>query len=416
MEMQFLSNIKDKITGIKKAAGVELLLLPDNRLNCTITILTLDKKSSLVIEKKEYLEDATLDLLVSKLEKGMPVALVLSGRGILHKNIQDGGTELPSLIQAMLPNARAQDFYIQHSIIPQKSVLVSIVRKEIADPILDFLNKAGIYCISFHLGGTGVSVLSALLNKGNLDLSLTWMEHKLELDGNGNVKDYKFPVTATEKKSFLLDTEKIEDDFLVSYAAAFSAIAAVEPVEPFVESVKNNKEEYINKILFSKLSWSVLGFFLFLLMINFVLFADFSSKNNELVEKERKYSSMFSEMENLSKEVKEKESFLSEAGWLQSSAMTFLADRIAASVPASVKLTDLSINPVDERKSKEEKKELFNTGLILLKGECSRPTELNEWLDKIKIIEKINKAKLVNYLFDNKENKGTFSIEIEIQN
>jgi hypothetical protein len=125
---------------------------------------------------------------------------------------------------------------------------------------------------------------------------------------------------------------------------------------------------------------------------------------------------MFNEMEKLSKEVKEKEAFLSGAGWLQSSSACYYADRIAATVPPSVKLTELSINPLDEKKSKEEKKQLFSTGSILIKGDCSRPTELNEWLDQIKLIDKINKARLVNYFYDNKENKGSFSIEIETEN
>jgi hypothetical protein len=59
---------------------------------------------------------------------------------------------------------------------------------------------------------------------------------------------------------------------------------------------------------------------------------------------------------------------------------------------------------------------LFQNGIILLKGDCTRPTELNEWLDKIKSIDKISKAKLVQYVYDNKENKGSFSIEIETIN
>jgi hypothetical protein len=237
--------------------------------------------------------------------------------------------------------------------------------------------------------------------------------HTVVFDHSGVIVDYHFQLTEERKNVVQVDTEKVDEDFLVAYAAAFSLLIQDNQVDPFIERVQEGKVEFINKLLFTKLSWTVLGVLLLALMINVILFTSFSSENNELIQKETKYSSMFSEMETLSKEVKEKENFLWEAGWLQSSQATYFADRIAATVPASVRLTELSINPLDERKSKEIKKELFNTNIIFIKGNCTRPTELNEWLDKIKLIDKITKARLVNYFYDNKENIGSFSLEIE---
>jgi hypothetical protein len=410
-----IAKVKEKLTRINKAAGIEITLLPDNRYRLLLVVLAIDKKS-VIIERKERIEDGNIEILKTILDKDIPVSIVLNGRGILHKKISEAGSDTNNLLQSVLPNAKPQDFYIQ-KIIAEKSCLISIVRKEVADPILDTIQKSELYCTGFSLGGVVVSSLRSLITEFNNKLVLDWADHHLEIDAAGDIVDYKFSGNSiSEMKCFQIDTEKIEGDYLASYAAAFNILTNQEPFTPFVERVKHNKEEFLNKQLFKKLSWSVLAFFLAGLMLNFVLFANFSSKNNELVQKESKYSSMISEMETLSKEVKEKESFLSEAGWLQPSSMTYYADRIAATIPTSVKLINLSINPLDERKSKEAKKELFATGVIIIKGDCTRPTELNEWLDKIKSIDKINKARLVNYSFDNKENKGSFSIEIETQN
>jgi hypothetical protein len=410
-----IAKVKEKITRIKKAAGVEITLLPNNRYRLSLVVLSVDKKA-IVIEKKEQIESGNIEVLKTVLDKDISLYLVLNGRGILHKKISESGSDTNNLIQSVLPNAKPQDFYIQ-KIISEKSCLISIIRKEVADPILDIIENSGLDCTGFSLGGAVVFSLKPLIAEATDKSELIWADHHLETDAANNVIDYKFLGKGILENKFIqVDSERIEEDYLISYAAAFNMLINLEPLPAFVERVKQNKEEFFNKQLFKKMSWSVLVFFLVVLIVNFVLFADFSSKNNELVQKENKYSSMITELETLGKEVTEKESFLSDAGWLQPSSMTYYADRIAATVPSSVKLTDFSINPLDERKSKEAKKELFTTGMIVLKGDCVRPTELNEWLDKIKSIDKINKARLVNYSFDNKENKGSFSIEIETQN
>lgn len=407
-----LAGIKEKLNKISRAAGVEITLLPDNQYRISVVVLSLQKKS-IVVEKKEQL--TSLDSLKEIVSKEIPLYLVLNGRGILHKKISEASLEQVALVQSVLPNAKAQDFYVQH-IISEKSSLVSLVRKESADPILDLFANASLYCTGFSLGGAVVVPVLPLLAVNNNLSSFTWAEHHLEMDLSATVTDYKFYGSSVERKIFQLDTEKLEDQYLVSYAAAFGMLTGQDPVPVFVSKVQHNNEEFTNKQVFKKISWAVLGFFLALLMLNFLFFTNLSSRNNELVQRESKYSSMLNEMEQLSREVKEKEAFLSGAGWLQSSSASYYADRIAATVPASVKLTELSINPLDEKKSKEEKKQLFATDAILIKGECTRPTELNEWLDQIKSIDKINKAKLVNYYYDNKENKGSFSIEIETEN
>jgi hypothetical protein len=408
-----LDKIKAKIYKVSKAAGAEVILLPDNKYRVVLTLLSLEK-NAVVVEKKEQLEEGSIEIIKNILKGDIPLSIVFTGRGILHKKISDSGTDNNSLIQSVLPNAKAQDFYIQ-TIVSEKSSLISIIRKELVDPFLELIEKAGVYSTAASLGAGVVTSVYPLLPQTSDSKIISWPGHTLEFDQKNTIVDYKTQ-GEPDKKYFQIDSEKLESAYLISYAAAFSLLAGLDTEGLSVDKVMQNKEEFLNKQLFQKLGWVVLGLFLTVLMINFLLFSSYSSRNNELTQKESKYKSMFSEMEKLGKDVKEKETFLSGAGWLQSSSTTYFADRIAASVPGSVRLTELSVNPLDERKSKEVKKEMFSNGLIVLRGDCTRPTELNEWLDKIKSIDKIVKAKLVQYVYDNKDNKGTFSIEIEINN
>jgi hypothetical protein len=405
-----LTKLKGTLTKITKALGVEVILLPDNQYKFTLIELVLDKKN-IRLEKKQQRTGASPEILKDLIDKDIPVYLVLNGRGILHKKITGPVSEDNSLIQTVLPNAKAQDFYIQKNI-SEKGILVSLIRKETVDQLLSLFGQWNIYCTDFSLGAMPIASIRPFIHNIS-EIGFEFSGHTIIFDHSGIIVDYHFQLTEERKNVVQVDTEKVEEDFLVAYAAAFSLLIQDNNVDPFIERVEEGKAEFINKLLFTKLSWTVLGFFLLALMVNVILFTSFSSENNELIQKESKYSSMFSEMETLSKEVKEKENFLWEAGWLQSSQATYFADRIAATVPASVRLTEFSINPLDERKSKEIKKELFNTNIIFIKGNCTRPTELNEWLDKIKLIDKITKARLVNYFYDNKENIGSFSLEIE---
>ena len=242
-----LTKVKEKINKINKAAGVEIVLLPDNRYNLFLTVLALNKKS-IVIEKKELIEDDTIESLKNYIDKDVPVYLVLNGRGILHKKVAEAGTDNNSLIQLVLPNAKIQDFYVQN-ITSEKSCLISIIRKELTAPILSSIQNAGLYCTEFSLGGIVVSSVLPLLSNTTVS-TITWADHSMETDLSGNVTDYKYQPSLSEKKFFQLDTEKIEDKFLISYAAAFSILSASEPVSPFVETVKRNKEEFSNKQLF----------------------------------------------------------------------------------------------------------------------------------------------------------------------
>lgn len=405
-----IATIRDKISKIKKAAGLEIILLPDQKYSVNFVELVLEKKV-IRIGKKQQLKETSLESLKQFLEKDTAVYINLSGRGILHKKLTEFSDDQNSLIQSVLPNAKAQDFYIQQ-IVSDKTNLVSVVRKETVDPLIKTINEMGFHAIGFSLGGTSIGSVLSLLSLGNAS-SFSWAGHSIECNPEGEITSYKIREDKDEKKYLQLDSEKLEEEYLIAYAGAFNILLNLAPVVPFIDTIQHQKEEFNQKLFFTKAGWAVLGFFMTVLLINFVLYSSYSSQNNELAQKESKYSSMFSEIEKLEKEVKEKEKFLSEAGWLQSSSMTYYADRIAATVPGSVKLTELSINPMDERKSKEEKKELFKTGIIHIKGECTRPTELNEWLDKIKSIDRISKARLVHYSFDDKENKGNFSIEIE---
>ena len=117
----------------------------------------------------------------------------------------------------------------------------------------------------------------------------------------------------------------------------------------------------------------------------------------------------------MKKEVGEKEKFFQNEGWMQSSQTSFYADRIAATVPESVLLSSLSVNPVDDKNSREKRKKLFHEGLIVLTGTCKRPIDLNGWIKRLKDFHWAKKVDVENYTYDSGDRMGKFRVEMHFE-
>lgn len=405
-----LEKIKHSVLGVKRIAGVEAILNSDGKIMFNMVVLSI-KKGIITIEKKIFGVEG-LDDFVTQIPEGIAISLVLNGRGILHKkfnNLHEG--EYTKVIQEILPNANVEDFYLQQ-FINDSGNFVSIARKNVIDNLLSQLKERKQNIINLALGPFTVNFIIPLLE---IKEAISLPNFILQFNKNEikEIKTNNLPVT---EKELFLGKEKLEINLLIAYSSALQMLLpSVESVCADIDSVVQEKEEFVQKNIFKVAGWGVLIAFLMLLMVNFFLFSYFSSESQQLLSKESISRSMITKMESLQKDVKEKESFLSNAGWLQSSKASFYSDRIAASVPTSIRLTELRVNPINEKQSRQEKKNVFETNTLRIAGICNKPTELNPWINKIKEIEGVKIAEIENYTFDNKEREGHFKIVIQIK-
>ncbi len=399
-----LDNLK-QILVPQKAAGLEIVLQGDNKLQIRLVLLEI-KNKLLQVEKKIDSIDSP-EQLSAYISSDTPLSIVLNGKGILHKKLSQS-TDSANAIQSILPNANAADFYMQKYLNGEKE-FVSIVRKNTADELIKLFTSQGFLMASFSLGPFQAnSILSLAGLVGN---TLSFDGHMLTIN-NHSITDYKSS-PALEEGTIQIDQEVVEGKFILSYAAAFSELALGHNLIG-IEDIffTEQREEIKHKKIFKLAGIGTLIFFLLILMSNFFFFDAYRKDLEKLTAEEAHYSGVLNKANLVEKEVKEKEAFLSDAGWFSASRTSYYADQIAMTVPVAIKLVSLSVNPFNEKESRAKKKNVFSTGTITISGECTRATELNPWLQKLKQIRQVYKAEIVNYTFDNKDKKGVFNIQI----
>ena len=390
----------------QKAAGLEIIL-EDNKARLVLVVVEL-KNNLLQIEKKVMLEsiESLTDYITTT---DVPINLVVNGKGVLHKKVK-GINDKNHALQSALPNAKLADFYFQHYD-HADTWFISIARKLTIDELLVNLKAKGFLVVSLSLGGLSASSLIPLLDIGLGELSFSG--HTLTIT-NLEIFDYKFSSDTEQEGTIQIDKEVLENKYLLAYAAAFSELLS----SPNKITVDDNffmeqRGELKHKRVFKVAGMGVLCFFLFVLVVNYLFLDNYKKDVERLSAQETHYAGMMNKASKVQEEVKEKEVFLSEAGWFSAARQSYYADRIASTVPAAIKLTSLSINPLNEKESRTKKKLLFSTGVIHITGECSRATELNPWLQQLKKLNQVYKAEIINYAFD-KDKKGIFNIQLLI--
>ena len=104
---------------------------------------------------------------------------------------------------------------------------------------------------------------------------------------------------------------------------------------------------------------------------------------------------------------------MSQLGILDASRTSYYSDQIAATVPTSIQLTELSINPLEKKLRKGEQEMVFQTNLIQVSGRAKRSTHLNNWIKTLKKYDWIKSVSILNYTQDNARVSGEFNIAIE---
>lgn len=403
-----LKKLKEKITGFSKCAGVEAILLGDA---VCYNFILLEKKGSLisVLEKKENLSD--INELKALIPKDTPVALAVNGRGILHRKLKEEGDEA-YLLSQILPDAKVQDFYIQ-KYISGSQLFASVIRKATADTVFKEFLDSGIAVINLSLGPFSVgSILPFMQTTEDTfklgTYSLTVQAGLLtEFVSNPN----------PEAENYKIGEEELAGTYLIAYSSAVQLFFPAE-VRTKVESavIQHYSSELLAKKKFQLMGKGMLAFFFLIALLNYLLYSHLREDNSLLTESSNRYQQTLTEVTNLQKKIEEKEYFLKRAGWLSFPKASFYSDEIASTVPASVKLTALIVNPLNEKLSKKEKKQHFQSDTILVSGVCSSPVVLNPWMNELKSKDWIKGLTTVDYSFDHKKRTGSFELEIWIRN
>lgn len=403
-----LQNFKDKILKHDKIAGVAAKINTDSSVQYSYVLLTIEKgKIKLVYQAKHWLSVEELKL---ELPNDYPIVIQIDGKGLLHKKLDENIANDSKVVSKIIPNAKDDDFYLQQ-FSNKNGQHVSIVRKNQLDELLQTFYKTIKIPLAISFGGFCNEIilpfLESTLNQQNLG---SYTIHAVDNEINTIVVS-----TENELQKTKIDEDYISNNAVVAYAVGLQFLLKSGAYCTQIASLNQENSDWQEKTLFKKAGMGMLVFFLVILLINFALFTLWSDKNKTLQQDRFGSGNYYSLIESVQNQLSKKESFLTKVAWNSPSKVSFYADRLAATVPTSIKLTQMQIMPSEEVIEKEIKKTVFQQNTILINGSCNNPTELNTWIKSMDEFNWIEQVKLNDYLFDSREHIANFKLYIKVK-
>ncbi len=400
-----------------QAVGLSLYQVHEGEWEVTAVWLT--RKGNKVEIKEQWEGIWPAGELAPSFPKNLPVALVLDGKGILHKplSLSAAGTPSEQLLKQVLPGAGATDFCVQQAV-GTGQVYLSLLRNQLLDEVLSALEQAG-YVITFlsvgpfagaHLAGTllagtpGAEPVKVRVNGKCILIEAGKVASLLPLEEGEGIS------------SFTAGEETLPAKMLSAYCVALEVLLGygLAPQAP-AERIEKASQTWQGNQKLKQTALTLLLAFFAALLLNFFAFSHYTDKLAAMEQQAALLDPARKQTQKLAAELQQKEVFLRQQGWLSPSKASYYADRLAATVPKGVRLRELSIYPVDEKRSREEKRTVVNPQVLLIRGVCNDPKVLNEWFSTLSDLGWAQQLSPPDYRFGEREGKGRFSIQIHLQ-
>ncbi len=401
------------LSRIPRLAGAEILLDEGGRLECSLAVV-IRAGSRVRQERGEYgLDDYAA--LGRHVPPGVPLVVTLGGKGVIHRVFPAGGLQAGGdALRQVLPNARPEDFYMQHAVVAGADV-VSIIRRDVLDGLLTRLDGEGLSVVQAGLGPFGILALGGGLvpaDAGTLALG----RHHLAIR-DGRLEGYRLlPAdSAPTGRAVELGGEPLNERLVPAFAAALLAIGDLPVAVVPVPALETRLADHRNGLAFR---WSAMALgvcFVALLLGNALLFMHYNDKVDGFAGSDG--LSIQREIDALRQQGRERDALLDglwpeEApGW----GMAWMADRLAGSVPAGIRLSELSFFPRDEGRSRRQRRPVHAPATVRIKGTCGDIPELNGWIGRLRGLAFCRSVEIDAYDDDQRDAGGLFTLTLTLQ-
>ncbi|PAM93714.1 hypothetical protein B4N84_15675 [Flavobacterium sp. IR1] len=364
-------------------------------------LLTIKKKANRIsIVSKQTFD--SFESFVKNSDKKLPVLMVIEGKGVLNKEINFDN-------EADLNWQKNIDFntIFYTDIKGVKSNFISFCRKNIVEENIIQFQKNGFQVIDVYIG----SFLGALLNNTLKKDILFSNDLKLEFE-NEVLSGFSKQNESIGIINYQVGEDSFSNSFLPLYGSVIHFFVKPTEVSKTINPNLNN-EELIYKKAFNVLGITMLAGFLFSLLLSYFLIQYYGTKNSEL-NLETVYSNQsYQLILDLEAQKEKKLNLLKESGVLSSKFFSFYSYEIIRTIPGNISLNELNISPL-KGEYKENKKVLFDSGTILIKGETFNELSFNSWLENLKKMDWMQRFEIISLKKD-KKNKSVFEIKITIK-
>jgi hypothetical protein len=403
----------NNLTKSKTVYGLHAFINADNTIAFALVKLTKEAKVSKI---EEYGIQLSLEAIKELIKTNLPIALVITGKGITTKKVNSKSSESPeTLLNKALPNAKIVDFIIEYSEIDEEHSIVSIIRKDTLTNVLETITTLGISNLfAINIGTIVLNTIVPHINSYQNDNEFVLQNTIYQVKNNAI-----FSITTSLNPT--LNKLKIAEDELFDYSVLpLSACLGYYLNNNFTNTnsdfILNLNSEFKQKEKFVVRLWSTLAFSLLILLVNFFVFNFYWQKNLAMNNSISGKETTLNKLAELKLEYANKMEFVNSNGLLETSKTSFYADRLSEGLLENINFTNLIIYPAKEKKDGYEIEiPEFESKKINVKGNCEKSIELNFWMKKIQKFSWIKSVQLINYTQENSSNKAKFYLEINIK-
>jgi Tfp pilus assembly protein PilN len=361
------------------------------------------KKKQLEIENELSIKD--ISEIKEFFNTSTPLILNINNNQVISKTLEDNLEGL-NAINAAFPNLVHNDFYYEvysNGI----TTFVSICRKAYIDSLISKIQNMGLFVVDFNLSCLRVSQITPFIEQKNISTS------------NNKISISEGKITAIE------NFEKIEDQ---SYSInglsiknkSVNGLASILCFYSNQNLTSHNYKEKTNSLqhdfeqsrIFNLVLTRGLGIILMLLLVNFLLFNNYTRKT-DLINSELRINEDFNNsLTKLSEEVNKKKKIAAEVFSTDNTDVTFLVNKIGETIPESILLDELAYQP-SEKNVKVDKEIKIRHQTIIIKGISKNNDTFSNWISLLEKEPWVDKVTVLNFGVS-KSSYPTFEVNISI--
>lgn len=331
--------------------------------------------------------------------KNHPFLVAFTGKGIISKKVVNKGNYLKEI----LFNAPLDAFYIYEAREAQHH-FVSVARKEMINETLATFRAFGHHILDYSIGPFVGQRLAPLFQEEKITVS----DYELIFSGETLTNFEK----STEVKSYTIGESTLHSDSTVALGLVMQYLYPSETIHYDLADFALAKETFKFKKRFSILGGSMLVFFLLALLISYLLKGHYDARFLSYTAELDYLNATYEKVKELQEEEKRKLAVLNESGMLSDSFLSKYIFDIGASVPASISLTSIDLNPLGNR-LKQGEKIVLATNEIMISGETTSSVRYRDWFNKLSALSWVKKIETLT-LKTNRKQVRLFTLKITL--
>jgi hypothetical protein len=311
-------------------------------------------------------------------------------------------------LQQYLPGIHLSDFFIQLFVQENNTLFASIQRREQLTSLIKDIEVKLPELSDVYIGCSAVTAITGLVSNFNyLQPNLNRVE--LQNDFVAQIIPTSEPRDQSEIEIGGLN---MSSKNLLSFSSGFAYLTNQVLYKTVDTEQFQWRQKHLEKNKFKLALTFFLSFGFALCLINFLLFSNYFSQTQKLDSELGLYQDKYDKINELLTNYEKKKSLIEETGLLENYFFSTYTDKIAATLPKEVVLTDLVFNPVMETDLSEDSLMNFNKKLLMIKGNCNKSLLINEWVNVLKTQNFIKDVNLEKFSFNSDGNQPNFEIKI----